>query len=121
MMNRITETSRKPSNQQREGIHFDDKGVTRVMAGGDDETVRWDELQQVAIVTTDEGPFLEDVFWLLFGKDEGGCLIPGAEMHDALLDRLQQLPGFDNDAVIAAMSSTDDASFLCWRRSQEVA
>jgi len=29
---------------------------------------------------------------------------------------LQQLPGFDNAAVIAAMQSTDNQRFLCWER-----
>jgi hypothetical protein len=31
---------------------------------------------------------------------------------------LQELPGFDNEQVIAAMCSTKNARFLCWRRSE---
>ena len=34
-----------------------------------------------------------------------------------LLSRLQQLPGFDNEAVIKAMGSTNNAKFLCWKRT----
>ena len=36
-----------------------------------------------------------------------------------LLTRLQQLPGFDNGAVIKAMGSTKNDKFLCWKRSSE--
>ena len=98
-----------------ERVTFDDAGVVRTMGDGTRESVRWDELEAVLILTTDEGPFREDVFWLLKGR-EGGCAVPGgAEGMDRLLTRLQALPGFDNEAVIRAMSSTEDATFLCWR------
>lgn len=103
---------------EREQVTFDDEGVTRRMADGSTESVRWDELEEVFILTTDEGPFVEDVFWMLArGEGKGGCAVPqGAEGSDQLLERLQQLPGFDNDAVIAAMMSTSNAKFVCWRR-----
>jgi hypothetical protein len=40
-----------------------------------------------------------------------------ADRSGALLKRLQELPGFDNHAFIVAMGSTDDARFLCWKRT----
>ena len=44
-------------------------------------------------------------------------MIPqGAVGEDTLLDRLQTLAGFENDAVIAAMSSTERQRFLCWEQ-----
>jgi hypothetical protein len=105
---------------ERERVTFDDEAVTRRMVDGSTETVRWDELEEVWILTTDEGPFVEDVYWMLVaGEGKGGCAVPqGAEGSDRLLERLQQLPGFDNDAVIAAMGSTDNARFVCWRRGE---
>lgn len=99
-----------------ERVTFDDVAVVRSMADGTRELVRWDDLEAVMILTTDEGPFVDDVFWLLKGR-ESGCAIPSeAEGMDALLHRLQALPGFDNEAVIMAMASTENATFLCWRR-----
>jgi hypothetical protein len=57
------------------------------------------------------------VYWLLRGKT-GGCAVGSeAEGMDGLLERLQQLPGFDNEAVIRAMGSTENATFVCWRRA----
>ncbi len=101
----------------REAVAFDERQVIRTMADGQTESVRWDELQEIAIVTTDQGPFVDDVFWVLKGKT-GGCVVPSeADGMTALLPRLQQLPGFDDEAVIAAMGSTNNATFVCWRCS----
>jgi hypothetical protein len=55
---------------------------------------------------------------MLHGPDGRGVAIPGGLMGDALLQRLQALPGFDNKAVIEAMGCTQDAAFLCWRRTR---
>ena len=81
------------------------------------ETVRWDELQQVQVLTTSDGPFAPDCFWLLRGPETTGCCIPQGATGDAeLLDRIQKLPGFDNLAFIEAMGSTQEAIFTCWQR-----
>jgi hypothetical protein len=56
---------------------------------------------------------------MLIGADGDGVAVPGASVTDELLDRLQALPGFDNEQMIRAMSSTDDAQFLCWQRVAE--
>jgi hypothetical protein len=98
-------------------VTFDDGGVRRVTPDGRVEEVQWDELLEVGIVTTAEGPFDEDVFWLLVGADgNNGVAVPGSAMTDDLLDRVQALPGFDNEQMIRAMSSTDEAQFRCWQR-----
>ena len=101
-------------------VHFDDVTIMSTLAsGGETETVRWDDLQEVGIVTTDEGPVKEDVFWILLGAN-GRCAVPGAaEGMKELLDRLQKLPGFDNESVIRAMGSTENAKFVCWKRSSD--
>ena len=99
------------------GVTFDDTGVRRVTPDGRLEEVLWDDLVEVRILTTTEGPFAEDVFWLLVGADGiNGVAVPGSAATDDLLDRLQALPGFDNEQMILAMGSADEAQFLCWRR-----
>jgi hypothetical protein len=71
------------------------------------------------VETTDEGPFAPDVFWILVGTAASGCVIPQGATGDAiLLERLQKLPGFDNDAFIRAMRSTSNEKFLCWKRPE---
>ncbi|VXC05797.1 hypothetical protein [Aeromicrobium sp. 9AM] len=96
-------------------IDVDDDGVRRVLPDGTVERVRWDELREVRIATTADGPFNEDVFWLLSGGDLSiGVALPGSYVDDALMRRFQALPGFDNEQVIAAMSSMEEAQFVVW-------
>jgi len=77
--------------------------------------IPWDELEEVAIVTNDLGPYADDVFLELTTSS--------AERYFTLctspfLARLQELSGFDNEQVIKAMCFTDDARFACWARPQ---
>ena len=81
------------------------------------EFIQWDEINEIGIVTTDEGPFLPDL-WLLLIGDNNGCSIPqGAVGYQELYDRISQFPGFDFQAVIEASMCTDNARFTCWKRS----
>lgn len=97
-------------------VRCDDAGIHAAFADGAAWTVGWGELERVVIRTTDEGPFADDVIWML--QTPGGVYaVPqGVEGESALLERLQALPGFDNQAVISAMGSVDNAVFPCWRR-----
>lgn len=82
------------------------------------EFIRWDDIVEITIVTNSEGPFAADVWLLLIGKDGGCSISQGAPGFESLLfDRLGKWPGFDYEKVIAAMACTDDARFVCWRRS----
>lgn len=82
------------------------------------EQVRWDALERVEIVSTGEGPMHPDMFWVLHGVS-GGCAIPwGASGESVLLARLQQLPGFDNQAVIRAASQASAARWTCCERGR---
>jgi len=109
---------RRSSRPQTSSVQLTDDSITHVRPDGKVETLGWDQLEEVLIVTTGDGPFAEDLFWMLLGPDRrSGCAIPGsATGMDSLLSRLQSLPDFDNDAVIRAMGSTRDARFPCWKR-----
>jgi hypothetical protein len=74
------------------------------------------KLDEVVIVTTSDGPFAEDLFWVLRSGDREEVIPSGYATN--LLETLQRLPGFDNEAVIRAMGSTSDARFIVWRRSK---
>lgn len=80
------------------------------------ERVDWADLQKVDIRTTSDGPFTSDVFWILYGA-AGDCTIPqGASGEKQLADLLLALPGFDHEAFIQAMASTEEAVFTCWTK-----
>ena len=95
-------------------VEVDEQGVTR-RSNGEVEVVAWPELARVLIRTTDTGPFADDVFWLLERRDGSVLVVPSeAAGADRLLERLQELPGFDNEAVIRASTSVENALFPCW-------
>lgn len=99
-------------------VSINNEGISCQRPDGAVESVLWADLRAVLIETNDEGPFACDVMWVLVGKT-GGCVIPqGATGEQELLARLQELPGFRNEAVIQAMGCADNARFLCWRRNE---
>jgi len=101
----------------RDGVVVDQVGVRRRLPDGRQEAVGWEDLVEVAIRTTPEGPWREDVFFLLTGRDGGGVAVPQGEAVELeLLGWLQALPGFDHQRVVEAMSCAEDALFVCWRR-----
>lgn len=97
-------------------VTIDDRGVSCHWPDGSETGIAWGALRAVTIRTTDAGPREEDVFLVLEGAGAACCIPQGADGSDELLERLQRLPGFDNEAVIAAMGCTDNATFPCWRR-----
>jgi hypothetical protein len=102
-------------------VRLSNEGVSCVRPSGLTEAVEWDDLKEVVIVTTDEGPFATDVMWLLLGE-KSSCTVPlGATGEDELIERLQLLSGFDNEAMIEAMSSTSNGRFICWEKKATAA
>lgn len=100
-------------------VQVDEVGVRRLRDGAVFEDVRWDELASVEIKTTAEGPVTDDVFWLLASRLGTGVAVPSEQAPDGFLERLQSLAGFDNEAVIRAMTSTSDATFHCWSQTHK--
>lgn len=77
-----------------------------------------DAIDRIEIVTTDRGPFEDDLFWRLSDSMGQHIAIPGgASGAEGLLDTLGTLPGFDHLSVVRAMGSTEPAQFLLWQRA----
>jgi len=102
-------------------VTFDGEKILCRRPEGAEETVRWNELGTVLVETNDLGPAAADVFWFLISQDKkSGCAFPpGATGDSELIKRLQELPGFDNEAVITAMTSAENQHFLCWQADSE--
>ena len=108
------------NSKTQDKVIFDSEQITRILQNGKTESVRWNDLQEVGILTNDRGPWTDDLFWILAGKDkESGCIIPSEAVDlKELLSRLQQLPNFDNKTVIEAMGTTSNAKFICWKNDK---
>src|SRR5262245_18698281 len=98
-------------------VQLTETEVSCTHPNGTRESVAWDDLQKVEIVTTDQGPFHPDVFWVLHGS-KTGCVVPQGVTGEAeFLDRMHRLPGFSNSAMIEAMTSCENRRFLCWEKA----
>ncbi len=97
-------------------FEIDADGVRELRAGEVLTRVRWDELIAVSLVTTAEGAWSPDFFWVLHDASGQQLFIPlDRAAATSLLTRLGRLPGFDHAAVIRATSATSSAEFPCWQ------
>jgi hypothetical protein len=97
-------------------VAFNDQQVSLSHPKRATESLAWSDLQHVEIVTTDDGPWNCDWYWVLHGSTSGLAVPQGATGEGALLKRLQKLRGFDNEAVLQASPRTDNHRVSCWRR-----
>ena len=105
---------RKP---ECETIQIDDGGVLR-RDGDLEEQIAWSDIVEIKIITTDQGPYSEDVFFVLVGENDKGCLVPhDAAVRTQLLEELhRRFANLDDSAVIQAMGSTSNNSFRIWHK-----
>ena len=103
-------------------VEVGDLGVTRRfgprLGKKREERVLWDELVRIEILTTDEGPYTEDFFFLLVGRDGGGVAVSNelAVKHGLVAVLQRRFSGIDNKAIIEASGSTQVRRFLVWRK-----
>ena len=102
--------------ERRIRIDTTDEAISYELPDGRRFVIAWKELQHVEIETTDQGPFVEDVFWRLSTKTQMHTLPQGATGESELFKRLQALPGFNNEAVVEAMGATENRIWTLWQR-----
>lgn len=100
-------------------LRVDDDAVSRTMADGRQEAVRWDELVEIEVFTTSIGVHREDgVVLVLSGGQERGCLVPSRlAVEHGVIPRIHALPGFDGRRLVAAMERPPPSRTICWTRS----
>ena len=101
-------------------VRIDDDGIAATYPDDTELAIRWDEVRRIAIDTNDSGPWGADVWWVLEG-DSARCAYPlGAEGGGEALAAFQaRFEGFAHDAVIQAMTCTENRRFVCWERLPE--
>lgn len=106
------------SSARSRSVSVDDTGVRRLLADGTEESVTWSELSAVVVRVIPEGPWREDVFLMLAAGDGTGTAVPsGDPAANALIERLQTLPGFDHDMFVEAMTTDADKAYVVWKAS----
>jgi hypothetical protein len=108
--------SQEPPQAKSRSVSVDDTGVRRQLADGSEESVTWAELSAVVVRVIPEGPWKEDVFLMLAAADGTGTAVPsGDPAADVLIERLQSLPGFDNEKFVEAMTTDADKAYVVWK------
>lgn len=100
------------------GLSVDDERVERRLADGRVETVRWSELREVEVITTDVGVHRDDGALLVLGVDDThGCLVPSRLAAErGVIERLAGLPGFDTRRLVEALDQPPPSRTTCWVR-----
>ncbi|MCC7253350.1 hypothetical protein [Hyphomicrobium sp.] len=112
---------RRPMSSVR--VVHDDKVISVDSGTGLVSTLAWADLGSVTVLTTDAGPFQIDLYWVLTDRDgRHSITIPmDASGEHTLLKAMQaRLSGFDNMAVVEAMSSTSGGVFQVWPAAEMV-
>ena len=78
------------------------------------------ELDEIGIETTDQGPFVEDVFWILTNGEKHVRIPDMHPIFETLRGRFESLEGFDWSPFIEAMGCNDNRYFSCWKRRRAV-
>ena len=102
-------------------VTVDAHRVVVLYPNGREREFAWSAVQRIVILTTDEGPLLTDVFWVITPAGERPLVIPvGATGEDEFLQTAQAtLPNFRNEQVIEAMTSTSNQEFVVWERGPD--
>ena len=95
-------------------VWFDKDRVWVHWPSKEPESIQWNSLIGVAVETTDQGPFVEDVYWHIASKEKVVTYPSEATGAENLLKRLQELPTFNNERFIEAMTCTENRTFILW-------
>ena len=78
------------------------------------EQVLWDNIQEIKLINTDEGPWFPDIWLALIGKEDG-CLIPHmAKGFDEVYEIISKYEKFNFENWCKSMTCTDNAEFPIW-------
>jgi hypothetical protein len=83
------------------------------------ESVFWDEISEVVVLTTDKGPY-EPYIWILLTNDQGkGCVFPlGAKNSRKAIEKILGFQGLDLSLWAEALKSTENRRFVVWSRAK---
>lgn len=97
-------------------IAFDSEKILSRQASGSEKIILWDKMTSIKIITTNQGPYKNDVFWVIESKNDRIVFSMGTEGEEAFLSKAQKLEGFNNKVFIDAMSCADNNEFYCWQK-----
>jgi hypothetical protein len=105
-------------NEKKWNVDLRDGFLHVVSPGRKRAKIRLTDVIGIAIETNDSGPWGSDVIWHVSDGDFTLHFPMGATGEPEILDVFQRLPGFDNQEMIDAMSSTRNEIFVVYRKEK---
>ncbi len=121
----VEKPAKDPGNEKLEPectfvVTIEGDEVCHFRPDGTEESFLWSDLEKIHVLTTDDGPWAPDVFWVFHASGDTGAVIPqGATGEKELLDKMLAQPGFNSEKFTGAMSSTSNAVFEVWEKPEE--
>ena len=80
------------------------------------EQIDWNEIEEIKLINTDDGPFLPDIWLILLGNGRG-CSIPqGSEGWNKVYNIVSKYEGFSFENVVKSAGCTDNEVFELWKK-----
>jgi hypothetical protein len=95
-------------------VGFVDGKIRTLDYEGVEKMLDINEIEQIIIETNDSGPWGTDIWWKIIGNKDLILVPGGATGESEMLDAFQKFSNFNNKEFIKAMSSVENAQFLCW-------
>ncbi len=97
-------------------VKIDEKSITVSHPKRPLEEIDWNEIEEIKLINTDEGPFLPDVWLILLGNGKG-CSIPqGSEGWDKVYDIVSKYKNFNFGNVIKSAQCAENQTFELWKK-----
>ncbi|MDC7682588.1 hypothetical protein PQU92_04835 [Asticcacaulis sp. BYS171W] len=93
-------------------VSLTDSGFAVSIERGPPLMIRWLDIQKVTIIMTDEGPWVDDLFFHIIHAGGDLTLPDEAGGMPDFVEKLVKLPGFDMDAYTQAIRSTQNNTFV---------
>lgn len=97
-------------------VEFNDDSIKTIDYKAVEKTTKLNAIQKIIIETNDTGPWGTDVWWKIISENEFLTVPGGATGESEMLERFQQLENFDNEQLIAAMTSIENKGFVVWQK-----
>ena len=107
----------KSTRHLRINYSFDGEVITIERPFGRKLLLKLEDVDEIGVQTTDQGPFAEDVYWLLKQGTTSVRIPEPSPVFKMLMDRFHSWPGFDWQPFTEAMACSDCRYFRCWQRS----
>jgi hypothetical protein len=108
---------RKIIEQNTPIFNHDDVNGSIGYKGEEAQLIPWQQVVKIEILTTDKGPWEEDVWWLFYlaNVDDPIAIPQGANNHNELFNVLEKhFTDVNMDTLFAGMVSVDNALFNVW-------